>query len=128
MPTVFVENSLMIGSTGSGSVPPQSAECAPSPSNVSVAKPSHCSAGSNTSFGTASPAHTPALRRSVLSAVDTSPVPHSVPGSLPTWPNESTTTSARRSTMASSPLYQPAPLVRSATARIAAAADDCATT
>ncbi len=65
--------------------------CAPSPSKVSIAKPSHWVAGSNASVGTVSPASTVALRRRVLSAVLASPLPHSVPGSTPTWPSESIT-------------------------------------
>jgi hypothetical protein len=56
---------------------------APRPVKSSVAKPSHCTAGSNASFGSGSPASIAALRRSVLSAVLVRPVPHSVPGSTP---------------------------------------------
>ena len=80
----------MTGVAGS-TTPPQSEVCAPRPSNASVAKPTHSVAGSNASFVTASPTHTPGARRTVLSAVEVRPVPHSVPGSTPTWPIESTT-------------------------------------
>ena len=63
------------------------AVCVPSPPNVSVAKPSHCVAGSNASVPFGSPSVTPGLRRSVLSAVLARPVPHSVPGSKPDLPD-----------------------------------------
>ena len=48
-----------------------------------------------------------ALRRSVLSAVLVSPVPHSVPGSTPIWPITSRIVVPLRRTTASSPLNQP---------------------
>ncbi len=70
--------------------------CAPSPSKVSVAKPSHSTAGSKASPPLVSPASTLGLRRSVLSIVLVSPVPHSVPGSTPIWPIESTMVRYRR--------------------------------
>ena len=91
---------------------------APRPVKSSVAKPSHWTAGSKTSFGSGSPASMAALRRSVLSAVLVRPVPHSVPGSKPRCPIESMTVAPLRSTTASSPLNQPAPFVWSAWARI----------
>src|SRR6266545_2951156 len=69
-----------------------------------------------------SPATTDTLRRNVLSAVLVTPVPHSVPGSKPTWPMLSITVVPLRSTTASSPLNQPGPLVWSATAKIGAEA------
>ena len=95
---------------------------------MSVAKPSHSTAGSKASEPFASPASTLALRRSVLSAVLVSPVPHSVPGSTPIWPITSRIVVPLRRTTASSPLNQPAPFVWSACARIARCALDCATT
>src|SRR3954471_24005844 len=52
----------------------------PRPLNVSVAKPSHSTAGSKASAPFVSPALIESFRRSVLSAVLVSPVPHSVPG------------------------------------------------
>ena len=94
--------------------------CAPSPPNVSVAKPSQPWAASKASEPFGSPAHTVSWRRSVLSAVLTSPEPHSVPGSKPICPITSTTVVPLRSTTASSPLNQPDPFVWSACARIAA--------
>ena len=103
----------------------------PRPSNVSFAKPSHWRAGSNASDWFVSPASIPALRRSVLSAVLVSPLPHWVPGSKPTWPMLSMTGPSApplRRTTASLPLNQPAPLVWSAVARIAAAAKEWAST
>ena len=48
-----------------------------------------------------------------------SPLPHSVPGSRPTCPIESTTVVPLRSTIASSPLNSEPPYVWSAWARIA---------
>ena len=102
--------------------------CDPSPSNVSVAKPSHSVAGSKASEPFVSPASTLALRRRVLSAVLVSPVPHSVPGSTPICPITSRIVVPLRRTTASSPLNQPAPFVWSACARIAALALDCAST
>ena len=54
-----------------------------------------------------SPATIVGLRRSVLSAVLVTPVPHSVPGSTPIWPITSSTVVPLRSTTASSPLNQP---------------------
>src|SRR5688572_13118213 len=83
----------------------------PRPLNVSVAKPIHCAAGSNASVSTASPASTRSSRLSVLSAVLVSPVPHSAPGSNPSWPIESMTVAPLRSSTASSPLNQPAEFV-----------------
>ena len=68
-----------------------------------------------------SPASTLALRRSVLSAVLVSPVPHSVPGSTPICPITSRIVVPLRRTTASSPLNQPEPFVWSACARIAVA-------
>ena len=102
--------------------------CAPSPSNVSIANPSHSIDGSKTSVPFASPLVTESLRRSVLSAVLTRPVPHSVPGLKPICPITSMICAPLRSTTASLPLNHPAPLVWSACARIAAFADDCAST
>ncbi len=55
----------------------------PSPSKVSVAKPCHCTAGSNRSVSFASAASI-ARRRSVLSIVLVRSVPHWTPGSKPT--------------------------------------------
>ncbi len=75
----------------------------PNPSRVLTAKPFHSVAGSKASVALVSPARMVGLRRSVLSAVLVSPVPHSVPGSTPTWPIESMTAPALRRTMASSP-------------------------
>jgi hypothetical protein len=74
-------------------------ECAPSPSNVSIAKPSHSTDGSNASDPAASPASIVDFRRSVLSAVLVSPLPHSVPV---------TVVSPLKRATASSPLNQPA--------------------
>src|SRR5262249_34670182 len=71
---------------GARSAAPQLALWLPNPSKVSVARPSHSAEGSNTSDPFTSPAQTLALRRSVLSAVLTRPVPHSVPGSKPICP------------------------------------------
>ena len=56
------------------------------------------------------------------------PLPHSEPGSNPTWPIESMMAVPLRRTKASSPLNQPAPFVWSAWARIVAPAEDWATT
>ena len=113
--------------TTTGALPPVTV-CAPSPSNVSVANPSHSMDGSNASEPFGSPATIVGLRRSVLSAVLVRPVPHSVPGSKPIWPITSSTVVPLRSTTASSPLNQPEPFVWSATARIDAFALACATT
>jgi hypothetical protein len=100
----------------------------PRPSNVSVAKPSHSTDGSNASPPFVSPAVTVVFRRSVLSNVLVSPVPHSVPGLKPTCPITSMIVVPLRSTTASFPLNQPAPFVWSAWARIAGAALDWAST
>jgi hypothetical protein len=54
----------------------------PTPSKVSTPKPAQLLAGSKASSGSVSP-RTPQPRRSVLSCVDSSPVPNSVPGSKP---------------------------------------------
>ena len=113
---------VVLATVGAASAGGGPAVCEPSPSNVSVAKPSHWTAGSNASEPLMSPSVTTALRRSVLSAVLTRPVPHSVPGSKPTWPITSITVVPLRRTTASSPLNQPEPFVWSATARIAALA------
>ncbi len=103
--------------TTTGALPPATL-CAPRPPNVSWAKPSHSSAGSNVSAPFGSPAWTVSLRRSVLSAVLVSPLPHSVPGSTPIWPTTSRTVEPLRSTIASSPLNHDVPEVWSATPRI----------
>ena len=103
--------------TTTGALPPATL-CAPRPPNVSWAKPSHSSAGSNVSAPFGSPAWTVSLRRSVLSAVLVSPLPHSVPGSTPIWPTTSRTVDPLRSTIASSPLNHDVPEVWSATPRI----------
>jgi len=125
VPVVLAENSLMTGAA----VPPlQSAVWAPRPSNVSVAKPSHSTDGSKASVPSASPAQTVDFRCSVLSAVDVRSDPHWEPGSNPIWPMTSRTVVPFRSTTASSPLKNPAPLVWSACARIAALAEDWAST
>ena len=50
--------------------------CAPRPSNVSLGKPSHSTAGSNSSEPLVSPDSTAAFRRSVLSCVLVRPLPH----------------------------------------------------
>jgi hypothetical protein len=100
----------------------------PRPPNVSVAKPSHSTVGSKASVSFVSPASIAAFRRSVLSAVLVSPVPHSAPGSKPRWPIASITTPLFRSSTASSPLNQPEPSVWSACARIVALAAELATT
>ena len=55
----------------------------PRPEKVSVASPSHSAAGSNPSLPLASPAQVAGFRVRVLSAVLARPVPHSVPGLLP---------------------------------------------
>ena len=55
-------------------------------------------------------------------------MPHCVPGSNPIWPITSRTVVPLRSMIASSPLNQPAPLVWSAWARIAALAPEFART
>jgi len=115
------------GAASPGSTP-QLAVWVPRPSAVSVAKPSHSTEGSKAFEPSGSPAHTSTCRRSVLSAVDTNPEPHSVPGSNPICPITSRFVVPLRSTTASSPLNQPAPLVWSAWARIAAFAEECATT
>src|SRR6266508_1470676 len=112
--TVIVASSATLVAFGAGAVAitnGATSPSAPSPPNVSTAKPSHSSAGSNESLGLVSPALTLDLLRSVLSAVLTRPVPHSVPGSKPTWPIESIIVVPLRSTTASSPLNQPAPFV-----------------
>ena len=81
------------------------------------ANPSHSTEGSNASEGSVSPAQTVSLRRMLLSAVDWSPVPHSLPGSTPTWPSESTTSPLPalalflRRTRASSPLKLMVPVL-----------------
>ena len=72
---------VVLATVGAASAGGGPAVCEPSPSNVSVAKPSHWTAGSKASLPIGSPAVTAALRRSVLSAVLVRPVPHSVPGS-----------------------------------------------
>ena len=64
----------------------------------------------------------------MLSAVLVSPLPHSLPGSTPTWPRESTTAPPLRSTIASSPLNSEPEYVWSAWARIAGAAAAAAKT
>ena len=53
---------------------------------MSTGKPSHSTDGSKGSVPSASPAVTAGLRRSVLSRVLASPVPHSTPGSKPICP------------------------------------------
>ena len=100
----------------------------PSPSKVSVAYPVHWADGSKALLPSGSPAQTSALRRKVSSAVLARPVPHSVPGSTPSWPMTSSTVVPLRSTTASSPLNQPDPFVWSAWARIVALAPDWART
>ncbi len=65
-----------------------------------------------------------ALRRSVLSAVEVRPVPHSVPGSKPTWPMTSMTTEFLRRTTASLPFQLALPLRWSETAAMAALAEE----
>ena len=109
---------------GSGGTP----GCAPSPRKVSFAKPSHSTAGSKALSVVGSPLSISALRRSVLSIVLVRPVPHSVPGSKPTWPIVSSTVAPLRSVTASSPLNQPEAFVWSAWSRIACTDDDWATT
>jgi hypothetical protein len=89
--TLLVLFAGLLEATVGAASPGGPAPCEPSPPNVSVAKPSHSTAGSNASPVFVSPASIAALRRSVLSAVLVRPVPHSVPGSLPTWPIESIT-------------------------------------
>ncbi len=103
-------------------------ECAPRPVKSSVANPSHSTAGSKTSLGFESPASIVPLRRSVLSAVLVSPVPHSVPGSKPSWPITSISVAPFLKTTTSSPLNQPAPFVWSACARMTGLAALCAST
>src|SRR5919106_4525940 len=94
-PSPWISEMSVAGSpqtpNGGGGAPQLPTSGQPRPSNVSVGDPSHSTAGSNVSFTTVSPAATEGLRRSVLSAVLTSPVPHSVPGSKPTCPIESRT-------------------------------------
>ena len=58
-----------------GPLPAQEAVCEPKPSKVFVGNPSHSRAGSNSSNGSVSPAQMLLLRRSVLSAVEVSPLP-----------------------------------------------------
>ncbi len=97
--------------------------CAPSPSKVLTAKPSHSSAGSKVSVATGSPAQMVALRRNVLSAVLIRPVPHSVVGLFAICPSESMGVAPLRSTTVSLPLYQlRLVFVWSATAMIAGSA------
>ncbi len=107
IPVVLAENSLSTTAAGGGGV----TECAPRPSVASVAKPFHCTAGSNASAPFASPPSMASFRRKVLSAVLVRPVPHSAPGSNPIWPIESITVVPLRRTTASSPLNQPEPFV-----------------
>ena len=91
--------------------PSAETECTPRSPNVSVANPSHSSAGSKASDTFVSPAVIAGFRRSVLSWVLVRPEPHSVPGSSATSPIESTGRPPFLSTTASSPLNQPAPFV-----------------
>src|SRR6478609_8505443 len=73
-------NDATVGAASAGGSVPHSAVWAPRPSKVSTAKPSHSTAGSKASVATGSPAQIEALRRRVLSAVLTRPVPHWVVG------------------------------------------------
>jgi hypothetical protein len=127
LPAGVTSGTPQVSTAGAATGPP-SMVWVPSPSKVSVAKPSHSVAGSKASPGFGSPAFTVDLRRIVLSNVLVRPVPHSVPGSVPRTPIESITTPALRSRTASLPLNQPEPLVWSAWAKIAAPAVACATT
>src|SRR5688500_11993710 len=103
--------------------------CEPRPSKVFCAKPVHSTAGSNTFPPSVSPASMEGLRRRVLSAVLTSPAPHSVPGSKPSWPIASTTAAPLRSWTASSPFQKLVDVsVWSAWARTAGSAVACAYT
>ena len=71
-----------------------------------------------------SPVFTVVFRRKVLSAVEVRPVPHSAPGSLPTWPMQSRIVPLvppTRKTTASLPLKVKVPLVWSAAANTSAA-------
>jgi hypothetical protein len=94
-----------------GAASPTTVECAPRPVKSSVANPSHSTAGSKASLGFVSPVSIAPLRRRVLSAVLVSPVPHSVPGSKPSWPITSMSVAPFRSTTTSSPLNHPEPFV-----------------
>ena len=128
--TALLPTGLRIGGVGRPG-PEQSLEWVPRPSKVSTAKPSHSVAGSYASFTTRSPTLTVALRRRVLSAVDVTPLPHSEPGSTPTWPMLSRTVPEApptRSTTASSPENVTLALVMSAAARMPAAAELLAST
>ena len=88
----------------------------------------HLLSGHLVVLASGSPAHTSGRRRSVLTAVEASPVPHSVPGSVPIWPSESIAVPSLASTIASSPLNHPLPLVWSAWSRIVGIDDACAST
>ncbi len=105
--------------TGAG---PPVTLCVPSPLKVFTGKPFHSAAGSKVSLKIGSPSVTDALRCRVLSAVLASPVPHSVPGSTPTWPMTSIGVPLRTSNTASSPLNHPEAFVWSAWARMAGSA------
>ncbi len=105
-----------------------SKECQPSPSTVSTGKPSHSMAGSNESPPSVSPVVTEGLRRRVLSAVLVAPEPHSLPGSAPIRPITSRIWPSLRNTMASSPLNDREPEVKSATSRIDVLAEGWAST
>src|SRR5687768_11537074 len=102
--------------------------CAPRPTNVSVAKPSHSAAGSKTFEPLASPPETQGFRASVLSAVLMGSLPHWTPGSNPTWPMTSTASPPFTSAMASSPLNHDAVLVWFACGRTDVLALACAST
>jgi hypothetical protein len=106
-----VASAAGVVATARGAGSATTVECAPRPAKVSVAKPSHSTAGSKTSLEFGSPASMAALRRSVLSAVLVRPVPHSVPGSKPSWPITSISAAPFRRTTTSFPLNQPEPFV-----------------
>jgi len=83
----------------------------PRSSKASLPAPSQPFAGSKASSITVS--GKPPVRRRVLSTVELEPDPQAVPGSVPTWPKESTTVSPEKSTIASSPFHEALPVFRS---------------
>ena len=90
----FTNGAVMTGAPESSSITwnaiggplPPDIEWVPKPETTSCAYPSHSVAGSKVAGFVLTPLVTALLRRIVFSAVEVSPLPHSVPGSVPITP------------------------------------------